>query len=259
MRDHELELIAALVEGRLDDETEARALIDSAPRFREEYEAQKLAYDTLKNLNETRLSESERAALHRDVWTDLRQRSSPPRRWYRWVPVTAGMGLVLVGLVAVLGRGGDDAGVFTETAADLAGSVTTSIAERAAGDADEAGGDGAETFGETTDSTEAAAETPPAEEAGSFYAGEAERARSGEFSPRMDRLDAASNAEFDACLEDADLVGYLVLALLDPPEGLVAGDSDSPILVAVPEGAELADATVAFVASSTCQVVHLDE
>ncbi|HSM45432.1 MAG TPA: hypothetical protein VK969_10490, partial [Acidimicrobiia bacterium] len=81
MRDDQIELIAALVEGRLEDESEARALIDSAPEFREEYEGQKTAYEMLTRVGTASLSDGERSALHRDVWTSLRQgtNTSPGR------------------------------------------------------------------------------------------------------------------------------------------------------------------------------------
>lgn len=67
MREHEIDLIAALVEGRLEDETEARALITSSPEMRQEYQAQKLAYEALAGAGMVRMTESERSALHRDI------------------------------------------------------------------------------------------------------------------------------------------------------------------------------------------------
>src|ERR687892_348665 len=102
MRDQDLELIAALVEGRLDDETEARALIASSAEAREEYEAQKRAYESLAAMGTAHLTETERATLHRDLWTELRGGDTPERTktpWYvRWSPVAAGL-FVVVGIV----------------------------------------------------------------------------------------------------------------------------------------------------------------
>ncbi len=111
MRDHELELIAALAEGRLEDESEARALIASSAEHLAEYEAQKLAFETLRSTPPAAMTDIERAALHRDVWTELRSPvpvgASGNPWYYRWMPVAAGM-FVVVGLVAVINQGGQD-------------------------------------------------------------------------------------------------------------------------------------------------------
>jgi len=71
MRKNEIELIAALAEGRLEDETAARALVDSSAAHRAEYEAHKTALEALIAIPSAQLSEHESAALHRDVWTEL--------------------------------------------------------------------------------------------------------------------------------------------------------------------------------------------
>lgn len=268
MRDHELELIAALVEGRLDDETGARALIASGPEFLEEYEAQKLAYEALSGAEAVGLSDPERAALHRDVWTSLQQEQTASRAtpWYhRWVPATAAVVLVLVGLVAVLGQlGGQDSGGLAEMAADLDESDTTAVAEGLSRDSggegapdDRADDDGASTFDVPSDTTVAeAAEAPPAE-LSAFYSSEAEKVRAGEFSGRMQTQDVDSDGDLDTCIEEAGLGEYLAVALLTPPEEI--SSSESTVVVAVPEGSELSDATVAFVDRVSCQVVHLDD
>jgi len=264
MRDHELELIAALVEGRLDDETEARALIGSSTEHREEYEAQKTAYEALRGAGIAELTHSERSALHRDVWTALRQDQTPARPgWYRWVPVTAGVLFVLLGLVAVLSRGGQDAGVFAETAADLDGGDGTSTpADALARDDDGGAGEDSDegaVVEEPTGTTMTAFGSPPEEEVSAFYSEEAERIRAGEFTARMQTYDAGSENDLDSCLETADLDGFQVVALLDPPDDIDSGDAGAPVLVAVSEGTELADAAVAFVDRSDCRLIHLDE
>lgn len=263
MRDHELELIAALVEGRLDDETEARALVDSSAEHRREYEAQKTAYEALRGLGIAELTHSERSALHRDVWTALRRDHTPARPgWYRWVPVTAGVLFVLVGLVAVLSGGGQDAGVFAETAADLDGGSETPVPEDALtrdddGSAGEDSDEGA-VVEEPTATTVTAFGSPPEEEVAAFYSDEAERIRAGEFTARMHAFDTAAEDDLDVCLETADLDGYQVVALLDPPDDIDSG-AGAPVLIAVAGDTELADATVAFVDRSECRLIHLDE
>lgn len=265
MRDNELELIAALVEGRLEDETEARALIASSPEFREEYESQKLAYEALQGAASVELTESERSALHRDVWTALRREktvagSSP--WYYRWIPVTAAALLVLVGLVAVLGQVGGQDSAFDEIAADLAdggGENTAETTDSDSAGADEAGDDGAETFEESTESTAAASESLPDDPA-RYYAQEAERVREGEFTGRMQTYDTESDRDVSGCLERADLAEYLAVAILTPPDQVSQESVGEPlVVVAVPEGSELSDAIVAFVDLSSCQVVYLDD
>jgi hypothetical protein len=95
MRERDLDLIVALVEGRLEDEEEARALIESSSKHRLEYEAQKTAYQALSSAGTASLSETERAGIRRDVWSDLRSRPTPvvpANPWYyRWVSVAAGV------------------------------------------------------------------------------------------------------------------------------------------------------------------------
>jgi len=105
MSRREIELITALAEGSLEDETEARALLERSSRLRTIYEEQKTAFDALSSLPAAALSESESAALRRDVWTALTTTSiepvkNPRGRWawgYAAVFVFA-----LVGLAAVL-------------------------------------------------------------------------------------------------------------------------------------------------------------
>lgn len=257
MRDRELELIAALVEGRLEDETEAHALVASAPEFRDEYQAQRLAYETLRGLEAVELTEHERAALHRDVWTTLQRKKAPAGRtpwYYRWIPATAAMLFVLVGLATVLGQlGGQDSG----GGADLATSGTTSVADgldRDDGGADGIEGDGAETFEEPADTTVAeAAEAPPADTV-AFYSEEADKLRAGELGARTQSFDDETDA--DTCLEHAGLDSYVAVATLTPPPDLA--QSETPLVMAVPEGSELSDATVAFVDPTACQLIYVD-
>ena len=109
MGKNEIELIAALAEGRLEDESEARALIASSEKYRVEYEAQKTALDALGEVATTRMTDVEKAALHRDVWTALSAEPVQGKKaapWYfRW-SYAAGALFLLVGLVAVLSQGG---------------------------------------------------------------------------------------------------------------------------------------------------------
>jgi len=270
MRDDQIELIAALVEGRLGDESEARALIDSAPEFREEYEAQKTAYAGLRELGPALLTDGERSALHRDLWTSLRQGTdaSPGRGswYYRWVAVAAGM-FVVVGLAAVLSQvgGGGDSGdeTFAEIGADLDESATTTAAatdgaSAGADRAEESADDSVDTMSDATATTVAEGSSAPHDEdVAAYYAGEAERVRSGEFGDRLQAHDE-SDPEVAACVAEAGLERHRPVAILIAPAG-IAGEDDARLAVAVPDDSELAAATVVFVDTSTCEVVHTDE
>lgn len=268
MRDHELELIAALVEGRLDDETEARALVSSSPELREEYEAQKLAYEALQGADPVGLTESERSELHRDIWTGLRPHPdiAPGRTtpWYhRWVPVAAGL-LLLIGVATVFYPGGQDSGDLTDLAADAPteGAETTIAAAEAAGDGDQAEADGGEATNTTASSREEAA-APLSDEAAAVYSREAEMMRQGMFSSRLQSYEesGAMNAALERCIEEAGLSGHRILATLAPPAedtSTTAGEA-AQLAVAVPEDADLATAPIAFVDLDTCEVVYTDE
>jgi hypothetical protein len=258
MRDYDLELIAALVEGRLDDETEARALIDSGPQHRTEYEAQKLAFETLRGTGTAALSETESAQLHRDLWTALRtEAAAKPAKtpwYYIWAPVTAGL-FVIVGLVTVLNQiGGVDA---DQLAADLP--VTTAADAETLGTAESGGGEASPTVEEETDSgataTTAAGSDGSTDEAVALYAAEAQRVRQGELSaPLQEYSDAGVDADTDqACVEQAGLVDHRILATLSSP------DDGSRVAVAHPEDETLADSPLVFVDLTTCEIVYRDE
>lgn len=276
MRDRELELIAALVEGRLEDEAEARALVASGPEFRAEYEAQKTAYEALSGVGSAALTETERAGLRRDLWTELRsgEAAAAPRKtpwYYRWVPALAGM-FVVVGLVAVIGnQGGDDsategvAQLSAETTAADSSDVTDAGGGEFAGDVD-SGED--EAMEEGSDGGSEAPEdrsTSPA--ASTFYSAEADMVRSGALEDETADSITEPAENLAPCLDAASLAGYQPLTILTSP--IQSGDIDlgdsvpvpsaaSPIIVAVPEGADISSAVVAFVDRGSCEVVHLD-
>jgi hypothetical protein len=258
MRDHDLELIAALVEGRLDDETEARALIDSSPRHRTEYEAQKLAFETLRDAGTAALTETESAQLHRDLWTALRtEAAAKPAKtpwYYVWAPVAAGL-FVIVGLVTVLNQvGGVEA---DQLAADLP--VTTAVAETL--DTSESGAEGGasapttESEGRATVTTAATGSDGSTDEAAALYATEAEQLRRGELSaPLQEFTDTGADADSDqACVEEAGLADHVILATLTSP------DDGHEVAVAHPEDETLSDSPIVFVDLSTCEIVYRDE
>lgn len=294
MRDHELELIAALVEGRLEDETEARALIESTPEHRAEYEAQRTAYEALSVIGTAGLSEAERTSLRRDVWTELRAAQTPARArtpwYYRWVPALAGM-FVVVGLVTVLNQGGADESAGTEAAQQLSAATGSDIESAATGTTEavteateDAGGGGSETdqaaSGDDEEAMEEAveetdgAQEPPGETrsltptALDFYSAEADMVRSGALEEGTGGdVAVEASSEMEDCLLTASLSGYVPLGIQTAP--LQSGDMDldsirvpsisDPVIVAIPEGADLTSAIIAFVDRLSCDVIYLDE
>lgn len=107
MRRHEIELITALAEGTLDDETEARALVASSDALRAEYEAQRAAIEASRQLPGATMSDPERATLRRDVWAALRSNPTArpsARRWSPRLAAAAAALLVVAGTAAVLGQ-----------------------------------------------------------------------------------------------------------------------------------------------------------
>lgn len=265
MRKNDVELIAALVEGRLEDEAEARALVASSPAHQAEYESQKLAYETLSNLPTVELTDHERSALRRDVWTELqRQPEAAVSRspWYlRWAGAAASL-FVLVGLVAVLTQlgGQDDAGVetFSEigSALDDAAAATTA----GAGGAEELAGDGG---GDSTGQSSAADSADPTT-----------AADSGEVDPPVTDFEFAAVSDLantlksqPAALEELAIPAARSLAI-DEVEDCVsqAGLADHEVAaqielgglvlaVATPEGGDVAEGPTSFVRLDTCEVV----
>jgi len=264
MRDHDLELIAALVEGGLEDETEARALIESSPEARAEYEVQLRAHSALIGLGPVKMTEPERSALHRDVWTALRSAPTvtPPTTtpWYaRWAPAAAVVALVVVGLVGILG-GGEDAANLLEIAADLdERSTSTAAASGEATAGGEAGGDDmapldAPTSTAGATSSDGGGVSP---EAMQFFSAEAERVRATDGPSNTTGDDSTEQTDLESCLRDAGLVDHVVADTVEPEE--IDGSQAEQVIIAVPEGVEVEEATVTFVDSVTCEVVYTDE
>jgi hypothetical protein len=269
MHEHEFELIAALAEGRLEDESQARALVASDPRYREEYEAQKTAFEALSAVGTASLSDAERAGLHRDIWTELRASTAPtPTRqpWYiRWSPVAAGM-LVVVGLVAVLNQGGSsDSG--GEIAADLLSASTTLAdstesagAGEGTGEDDSASDEEGASDGGDLGTADIARVLPPAAE--QFYAEEAAQIRTGAESAAAP-LQGDSADRLQECVDETGLEGYVVLA--SHPSPVAQSDEEDvpeaviPYIAAAPVGADLSTDPIAFVDLFACELIYLHD
>jgi hypothetical protein len=270
MRDHEIELISALVEGRLEDDSEARALIASSVELQTEYEAQKKAHEALAAAGPTFMRDDERAALHRDVWTALRAETRRSRTpwYYRWVPITAGLFVVVI-LGAVILGGQQESGEIemTGAAADaaattMAASTGTTVAsveratEEAMTGAPEATSPGAEGSGSDVDQLDTR-----------LFA-DANRAfrREGADLALAPASSAETAIELDECLgkadvQDVDVIGIVDSASLADMSGIsVPDDISKTFIVAVPAGDDVDTASfIFFVDSEACQLVYAGE
>jgi len=258
MRNKEVELIAALAEGSLEDETAARALVASSTKHQAEYEAQKTAYQALSSIPPAQLTEHETAALHRDIWTELQNQpvagTAKPPWYYRWSYAAAGI-FVVVGLFVVL-----DQAIPDSAPTALIGSEDAS--EAATSDEGSAGfGDSGTTSADdtATDTTEAAAATDG--EAGVDEEGTKQfatptvnsltdlalLARSGD----LEYDEPSPPDEAEACLIEAGLADYVVL-------GEVV--EETRYLLAVPPDSDLeTDTPISFVNADFCTEFYVDE
>lgn len=267
LRRRDMELIGGLVEGTLPDESEARALIARSAEARKEYESQRRAYLALTAAEPASLSETERAALHRDLWSALRaEPDSPPRavRWYyRLAPVAAVL-VLLVGGLAVLNRGMQQA-TTADSFFDLAGGAAadTTVAGATAETFESAGDDAAAPSAESDGSSTAGVEEAlPRMIPSEFFASIAESVRSGELTTTTGAFQSdggeAVLADSLDCLrragEDYQIVGQASnLEMKGTREVAMA------YIVAVPAGEDIGpDTVVTFVSLDTCEVAHVE-
>lgn len=254
MHEHDPDLIAGLADGSLDDEAEARALIESCDQCLSEYQDQVEVLALLVATPTARMNDLERAALHRDIWTELRKSPSKTRItpwWVRWSYVAAGL-FVTVGLVSVLNGqfltfGGDSAGeAFSEIGSGLDDSGGEGEeAPLSAADAD----GGAESA--TTTAAESATTTAAAEEAALPYpfADLADEARANrDLAEDRSTQFSTEAGEVEECLELSGLADQVLVEELD---------LDRRYLVMMPES-ETGDLTVTFVALDDCEIVYVD-
>lgn len=277
MRDHELELIAALAEGRLEDESEARALIESSSEHREEYEAQQRAVAALAGVTSADLTDYERASLRRDIWTELRTPAAPAvttQPWYyRWAPVAAGL-FMLVGLVAVINnQGGSDGATPLAAEFDTDTSTTSADTEGSGSGEDGAQGEGGATPGDseetpTSVTTSGAIEIDELVAAdlsralsaadNAFYATEADEIRAtDETDPETDD---AAQTRLSECVDEAGISDYSIVGAYPvTSEDEPAPEDANPYIVVKPADVELAVAPLAFVDTISCEVIYVDE
>lgn len=260
MREREIELIGALVEGTLEDETEARAMIASSPELQAEYEAQRLAYEALSSAGPALMHDQERAALHRDVWTALRAESTAPRArapwYYRWVPIGVGVFVVGIAAVTVLTQtlGGDSAEVFDQASAET--TIATS------GEAEEMNADAADEEAATVTTAAATAIAPETE----MFGAAARSLREGGVDGVAEAPSVTESiTDLDECLdqaglEDVDIVQIVDSAFLSEISGITVPTEDESrsFLVAVPAQEDPETAPITFVDVESCEIAYVD-
>ena len=249
MHDHPLDLIAALADGSLSDESDARALVESCQECREEYRTQTDVIEWLAATPAAEMTDLEKAALHRDLWTELRNQpgKSPATPWWQRLAYVAAGLFVTVGLVSVLNNGALN---------DSAESGATTVAEALDAATEEGpfvaqeSDDGESAPEMTTETTAAAAsETTTAAAGGeeSFalpFAELAEEARA----KQADRaLDQGTDRDVEACLARVALDEHVVVDEID---------LDQIYLLVMPEDPE-AEPIVTFVVFPRCEIVYV--
>lgn len=118
-RDHDLDLISALAEGRLEDTATAQELVASCEECAELYRAHLTVREAVEAEMSPQMTHMERARLHNSLWAEMDPAPTPVPSstpwWYRLMPAAAVL-VVAVGVATVL-NSGDDTG--TEEAAEL--------------------------------------------------------------------------------------------------------------------------------------------
>jgi len=262
MRKNEIELIAALAEGRLEDETAARALVDSSAAHRAEYEAHKTALEALIAIPSAQLSEHESAALHRDVWTELQAQPTTAAAkapwYYRWTYAAAGL-FVIIGLVIVVDQtnpnfqptallGSDDAG--SDSFAETSGRTSSG---GAATDATESAADAPADDDETADAAaDGVAElTAPAISTLGDLAAQTRRGELKSFRLGAANVDQSVVDEMMSCIEVAGLGAHDVVGDVEV---------DNHYILAAPTDSEIGPETpISFVDAESCETVYTDE
>ncbi|MGA7097465.1 MAG: hypothetical protein WB245_07845 [Acidimicrobiia bacterium] len=166
MHKHDPDLIAAFADGSNDNEIQARALIESCAECRAEYENQVRMIAMLRQVPPVTMTDREKAAMRRDLWTELRsdpieEATAGSPWWYRWSYAAAGL-VIVVGIAAglgnVIGNSTQTAASFSEIGSGLGsdtGQPRSYVGQESAG-----GSDSAVDQPQTTTTAAATAEGP---------------------------------------------------------------------------------------------------
>jgi len=244
MHEHSLDLIAALADGSLSDETEARALVETCETCREEYNAQQSVVASLAAVPPAAMTDLEKAALHRDLWTELRSETADKRSgmpWWQRLSYVAAALFIGVGLVSVFDdvrlEGGDAAADTT-----IAGEIATFDSAGGGEEipfAEDSGAEGGALQEEATVTTAAASEALPIP-----FEELAEEARAGQ-TERVQTL--STDEEVESCLPRIGLREHVVVDEIE---------SDRTYLLVMPKDPE-AEPIVTFVALPGCEIVYV--
>jgi hypothetical protein len=242
MHEHDLDLIAALADGSLDAESQARLLVETCAVCGSEYRSQTEVVAWLAAAPVVEMTELEKATLHRDLWTELRSqplKAGATPWWQTWSYVAAGL-FVLVGLVAVLNGPLSSGGQAADTLAVSSDLDAPAVEEAAPFAADDSGsGEESGAGATTTAAAERALDLPFAE-----LAEEARNAREAESNVGTMSLDG----EVGDCLARLGLEDQVVVEELE---------LDQTYLVVMGEDPEL-DRTVTFITLTDCEIVYVD-
>jgi hypothetical protein len=257
MHKHDLDLIAGFASGSTDREAEARRLIESCAECNAEYDSQVEIIGLLGSTPPAEMTDFERAGLHRDLWTELRNpetKASAPW-WYRWSFVAAGL-LVVVGLGTVLGNlgivGGSAANVesFSEIGSGLDPEVAPreltgdTATDSGGGHIDTQGQDGTpETFGSTT-TVAAPTDTVAAAEDDYQVMTASARTELNKTTPDLPEM----TPEVSECLEQLSMTDQILVKQFETDGGLAVVASDRPE----------PDRTFNVVRLDPCEVVFTD-
>jgi hypothetical protein len=252
MHEHSLDLIAALADGSLSDEAEARALIETCQECRAEYHAQTEVIAWLATAPAVEMTDLEKAGLHRDLWTELRnqpvKRSATPW-WQRLSYIAAGL-FVTVGLVGVLnsgvlGGGGEAAATTTAAGAEA---FDEAPAEEEVPFVAQGSDDGESAPEMTTETTAAATETTAAAAGEDSLTIPFEELADEARARQNDRVVAEStDADFEECLTRIGLDDHVVVDEVD---------LDQAYLLVMRKDPE-AERVVTFVVLPACEVVYV--
>jgi hypothetical protein len=245
MHEHPLDLIAALADGSLSDETEARALVETCPECRDEYRAQTEVIGWLAAAPAAEMTDLEKAALHRDLWTELRNEpsKSPATPWWQRLSYVAAGLLVTVGLVSVLNNGaltggGESADTTVAAPAEALDAPTEEVPFVAQGE------DGSESAPELTTETTAAAEGAGEESLPVPFQELADEARANQ----ADRVATQrTDRDTEVCLTRVGLDEHLIADEIE---------LDRTYLLVMPEDPE-AEPIVTFVVLPACEIVYV--
>lgn len=180
-RHHDLDLISALAEGRLEDPATAQELVASCEECAEMYRAHLAVREAVTAEIPPQMTNSERVRLHNSLWAEVEPspattsaRSSSPW-WYRLMPVAAVL-VLAIGVTTVLNSGEDTGSeepleTLASASDDAGADSATELAPQA--DTPAEGEEEAETFmaPDTTAATDGESQTESTEAPSSDFSG----------------------------------------------------------------------------------------